>query len=145
MARILRSAGLSGLRFLAFRLSGRGSRAEPDQTLHAVDEIGEADLRRCPGDADGSDDQAHGPLLSGEDRLDRREPTRDFAALASAVRRGIGRPRGFLRWMHERMLFVASQASFFFDRNTTLPDQPDRLKLKLTCILPASHFALLLR
>ena len=48
------------------------------------------------------------------------EPTRDFAALASAVRRGIGRPRGFLRWMHERMPFAASQASFFFDRYAVL-------------------------
>ncbi len=63
MARILRSAGLSGLRFLAFRLSERGSRAEPDQTLHDVDvdEIGEAD---------GADEEPHPVLRLSEDMLD---------------------------------------------------------------------------
>ena len=44
------------------------------------------------------------------------ERTRDFAALARAVRRDIGRPRDFLRWMHERMPLPASHASFFFER-----------------------------
>jgi len=45
---------------------------QPDGALHVVDDVGEADLHGGAGDADGSDDEAHRPLLAGEDMIDRR-------------------------------------------------------------------------
>ena len=108
MARILRSAGLSGLRFLAFRLSERGSRAEPDQTLHDVDEIGEAD---------GADEEPHPVLRLSEDMLDagnepwiwRRWPSRCAPASAAfrAARVGLSG-----RISSGRVLLPALLASF---------------------------------
>ncbi len=65
------------------------------------------------------------------------ERTRDLAAFACMVRRGIGRPCRFLRWMHERIPLSASHASLFFDRHAVIRphagrrvgpvDQPDQL------------------
>ena len=52
------------------RGSGQGGSREPDHSAHVVGEVGEPDLHLGPGEADGSDDHAHGPLLPGEDMLD---------------------------------------------------------------------------
>ena len=52
------------------------------------------------------------------------ERTRNFAALATAVRRDIGRPCGFRRWMRERMLLSPSHASFVFDRDAVSAHTP---------------------
>ena len=74
---------------------------EPDYSLHVVEEIGETDLCSRPSEADGADEQTHRPFLAGEDVLDRRAHRR-FAGIGQAVRRGIGLPLGFLRWICER-------------------------------------------
>src|SRR5580658_7134648 len=49
----------------------RGLRGEPEHSLHVVKDVGQADLGSGAGNADGADKQAHRPLLSGEDVLDR--------------------------------------------------------------------------
>ena len=73
----------------------------PDQPLHVIGEIGKADLGSGAGDLDGADEQSHRPFLSGKD-ISTTARTTDWRALALAVRRGIGLPLGFLRWIRER-------------------------------------------
>ena len=43
---------------------------QADQAFDVVDEVGESDLGRRSGHADGPDEQAHPGLLLGEDMLD---------------------------------------------------------------------------
>ena len=82
-------------------VAGSGKRrvaVQPEQAAHVVGEVGEADLDRRAGPADGPHEQAHPVLLLGEDVLDVARMA-DLLAFACAVRTGIGRPAGFLRWM----------------------------------------------
>ena len=51
-------------------LCGRNSPLEPNQAFHVVDQIGHADLGSGPCDANGADEQGHGPFLRSEDMLD---------------------------------------------------------------------------
>ena len=95
--------------------AGRGLAFRPEQPAHVVDQVGEPDLGRRPGQADRADEQAHPGLLLGEDVLDLR-PHPDFLAFARAVRAGIGRSAGFLRWMRLTNMRSCSSSSFFFER-----------------------------
>ena len=51
-------------------LRGRGPNAKPDQALHVVGWVGEAELHAHPGDAGGAHHQLNRPFLLGEDVLD---------------------------------------------------------------------------
>ena len=56
------------VQFRAF--CGQGSPFDPHQPAHIVGEIGERDLGRRTGEADGADDQVQAAFLGGEDMLD---------------------------------------------------------------------------
>lgn len=43
---------------------------KPDGPVHVVDDIGHANLHRCPGQADRSHDEPHWTFLVGENMLD---------------------------------------------------------------------------
>ena len=55
-----------------FRLSGRTSGFEPQESLHVVNQVGETDLGLGSSDADGAHEQPHAVLLVAEDVLDLR-------------------------------------------------------------------------
>ena len=59
--------------------------------------MGEAELGRRTGQADGADEQAEPALLGGEHVLD-PDPDPRRAALLRAMCAGMGRLRGFARW-----------------------------------------------
>jgi hypothetical protein len=82
---------------------------QEDQAFDVLDEICEADLSRCPCDADGSDEQIRPLLLLGEHMLDARADSR---------LRIVGWPRlfGFLRWMWLTKPFRTRNASLGADR-----------------------------
>ena len=69
-----------------------------DETVHVVGKVDQRHLGSGAGDADGADDEAHRALLPGKDMLDAGTDAR-LLRIGRAVRSGIGRPRGFLRWM----------------------------------------------
>ena len=103
---------------------GRNLVSQPNHPLHVVEEVGEADLGSRAGEANlgsrageanGADEQTHWPFLAGEDVLDRRAQWADLRALARAVRRGIGLPSGFLRWICERRRRPARNFSLAFE------------------------------
>ncbi len=83
---------------------------QPAHSMHVVDEVGEADPGSRSSNADGADEQAHRPFLPREDVLDRR-PHGRLRAFARPVRRGIGLPFGFLRWICERSRRLARNFS----------------------------------
>ena len=80
------------------RLRRRWLRAEPDEAAHVVDEVGEADLHGRPGKTEGADDEAHRPLLPGEDMFDAGA---DLRSRGVRPRRSLRHclPAGFLRRM----------------------------------------------
>ena len=88
---------------------------EPDHSLHVEDEVGEADFGPRAGNTDGADEQAHRPFRRAK-TCSTAERTADLRALARAVRRGIGLPFGFLRWICERNRRSARNFSFAFER-----------------------------
>lgn len=51
---------------------GRGLAAEPGELRHAVGQISEAAIRRCPDDADGAHGQCHRLFLLDKDMFDGR-------------------------------------------------------------------------
>ena len=58
---------------------GRTLPCKPDEALHVVDEIGQADLGGGAGDADGADKQSHRPLHSGKRMFDKGADLGAFA------------------------------------------------------------------
>lgn len=58
----------SGLSPLRFDLCDAHA-SDLDQPVHIVGDVGDADLRFCSEDADGSDREGHWPLLIGKDVL----------------------------------------------------------------------------
>ncbi len=83
--------------------------------LEVIDEIGHADFCCGPRDADGADEQSHRTLLPGEDMFD-EGPDLERLPLAFEARSDIALPLGFLVWICETKPFLASRASFIFDR-----------------------------
>ena len=55
--------------------------------MRVIDEVGQADLHRCPGDPDGADEQVHPVLLVGEHMLDLGSDFR-FGVVRPSNRRG---------------------------------------------------------
>ena len=70
---------------------------QADQPFDVVDEVGETDLGRRPGDANGPDEQPHSALLLDKDVLD-VESHLELEIVAQRIASLIGLPLGFLRW-----------------------------------------------
>ena len=89
--------------------------AQEQQAFHVVDEIGQADFRRRPGDPDRADEQVHPVLLLGKDMLDLAADS-DLGAFARPIAPGTGWPFGFLRWMRLTRPFFMRNASLAAER-----------------------------
>jgi len=93
---------------------GRRLALQPEQAAHVGDQVGQPDLGRRPSKPDGPDEQTSRLLLGKTCSMCAR--TADFLALARALRSGIGRPGGFLRWMWLTSIRWLSRPSFLFER-----------------------------
>jgi hypothetical protein len=54
----------------ALRALCHGDVSQEQQSFDVLDEVRQSNLHRCPGDADGADEQIHPGLLLGKDMLD---------------------------------------------------------------------------
>src|SRR5690242_18622453 len=101
----------------------RNAASMKNEPFDIVYQIGEADLRVRPRQADGADEQVHPVLLFGKDVLDARTDP-GLGMLARRVAAAIGRFAGFLRWTRETKPLFAMNTSFAADRYAVSAQTP---------------------